>query len=142
MAGKKRKSNAGRPAKIDGLILRILEDAFRRGLSDEMACLTADIATATLYEYQKSNPEFTERKKLLKQNIKMRARELIADRIEHGDHDTAKWLLERRDDAFKPKSKQELNATVGLSLAENIRAARDRAESPTAAVEDAHDGDD
>ncbi len=110
----KKKSNAGRPPKITAAVVQKLEGCFRRGLSDEMACLASGISMSALYVYQQAHPEFVERKKLLKSNIKMRAREIIADKIEEGDHEIAKWLLERRDEEFKPKMKNDFEG--GLTI--------------------------
>ncbi|HGR8341521.1 TPA: hypothetical protein ACL6LC_001802 [Streptococcus pneumoniae] len=88
-----KKTKRGRPTKMTQGTLRKLEELFVRGLSDEEACLLADIGTTTLYDYCKENPEFSERKELLKQRVKIRAKLNISKAIEDGDTDLSKWYL-------------------------------------------------
>lgn len=65
-----------RPKKIDTTVVRKLEHGFLNGLSDREACLFANIAPSTLYEYCKENPEFSERKELLKDQVKLKAKSI------------------------------------------------------------------
>ena len=51
------------------------------GLSDREACIYADIAVSTLYDYCKKHKEFSERKELLKDNIKMKSKLNVAHGI-------------------------------------------------------------
>lgn len=119
------KSKRGRPTKMTAGTLRKLEELFVRGLSDEEACLLADIGTSTLYDYCRDNPQFSERKELLKQRVKTRAKFNISKAIEDGDVDLSKWYLERRDKDFKTKQSvehegaiQTTNPFAGLSTEE------------------------
>ena len=86
----------GRPYAIDEMVLHKLEEAFSLGCSDREACIYANIAPSTLYEYQKRNPEFTERKADLKEKIVLLARQTVAKAIQNGDEKSAQWLLERK----------------------------------------------
>lgn len=122
-----KKTKRGRPTKMTQGTLRKLEELFVRGLSDEEACLLADIGTTTLYDYCKENPEFSERKELLKQRVKIRAKLNISKVIEDGDTDLSKWYLERRDNDFKAKQAvthggeiavNQVNPFAGLSTEE------------------------
>lgn len=122
-----KKTKRGRPTKMTQGTLRKLEELFVRGLSDEEACLLADIGTTTLYDYCKENPEFSERKELLKQRVKTRAKLNISKAIEEGDIDLSKWYLERRDNDFKAKQAvthdgeiavNQVNPFAGLSTEE------------------------
>lgn len=122
-----KKTKRGRPTKMTQGTLRKLEELFVRGLSDEEACLLADIGTTTLYDYCKENPEFSERKELLKQRVKIRAKLNISKVIEDGDTDLSKWYLERRDNDFKTKQAvthggeiavNQVNPFAGLSTEE------------------------
>lgn len=45
------KTKRGRPTKMTQGTVKKLEEAFLRGLSDEEACLYADISKPTLYDY-------------------------------------------------------------------------------------------
>lgn len=109
------KTKRGRPTKMTQGTLRKLEELFVRGLSDEEACLIADIGTTTLYDYCKENPEFSERKELLKQRVKTRAKLNISKAIEDGDIDLSKWYLERRDNDFKTKQAVTHDGEVNIN---------------------------
>lgn len=99
----------GRPTVMTPEIIDKLEEAFIMGSSDLEACLTAGIGKTTLYEYQKLNPDFAERKELLKNSPTLRARRTIAHQLEEGDVATAKWYLER-------KKKDEFSTSADLNL--------------------------
>ncbi|MCK3922852.1 hypothetical protein HCC23_02740 [Streptococcus suis] len=92
-----------------------LEEAFLRGLSDEEACIYADISKPILYDYCDKNPGFLDRKELLKQRVKTRAKLNISKAIEDGDVAISKWYLERKDDEFKTKTKLEHDGTVSVA---------------------------
>lgn len=106
--------NRGRPTKITASVLNKLEDFFLRGLSDREACLLADISPQTLYNYCYKHPEFLERKEILKQRVKIRAKLNISNAIEKGDIDISKWYLERRDEDFKAKQAVTHSANIGI----------------------------
>lgn len=89
-----------------------LEAGFSMGLSDTEACLYANIGTKTLYRYCEDNLEFRQRKEELKNHPKLKAKKIIDEQLADGDQATAKWYLERRDDDFKTKIKQEHDVTV------------------------------
>lgn len=111
------KSNAGRPTVITEDALQKLEFAFSRGLSDEFACHYAGIAESTLYNYQNANPEYVERKRGLKSNLKMHARLNVAEAvIDKKDLDTSKYVLERTDVEYKPKTQSEHVGAVPVQV--------------------------
>lgn len=87
---------AGRPTVINESVVSKLEQAFSMGCSDLEACLFADISKQTLYDYQKKNPEFIDRKAMLKEKMIFKARSVIADALNRKDENTAKWYLERK----------------------------------------------
>lgn len=93
---KKEKSNAGRPPVVTDDVLRQLDLAFASGATDKEACILADISETALYDYQKENPEYTERKKLLKDLPGYRARMVVIEAIEKGDKAMSQWYLERK----------------------------------------------
>jgi hypothetical protein len=93
----------GRPL-FDGknveIILQKLEQMFAMGGSDEEACLYAGISTSALYEYQKKDPEFLERKGMLKLTPMMKARKTVIDSLS-SDVDMAwKFLQKKRPEEF------------------------------------------
>jgi len=112
-------SNVGRPTKMTPLVLGKLEDAFMMGATDEQACLVADINPSTLYDYQKENPEFTQRKAKLKDQPNLLAKMVVLNAVKDGDKNQANWLLERKDPGYvkktENKNQTELNIT-GLTM--------------------------
>lgn len=94
----------GRPTVFSDEVLQKLEQAFSLDCTDEEACIYADIAPSSLYNYQNAHPEFLERKKLLKQKLVLKARTVIANNLNDNDREVAKWYLERkRKDEFSTK---------------------------------------
>lgn len=105
------KKKAGRPTVMTDAVLRKLEHGFSCGLSDREACLYADIWPSTLYEYCENHPEFSERKELLKEQVKMQAKLNLASSISSGDEKASEWYLERKaKDEFSTKT--EVSGTI------------------------------
>ena len=101
---KKKKDGRGRPPVIDEKVVQKLEQAFMIDATDEEACLFAGICRTTLHKYQKQNPEFVDRKILLKKSLTLKAKLNIAASVNKGDKPDSKWLLERRaKDEFSTK---------------------------------------
>lgn len=86
------------------------------GLNDREACLQANIVPQTLYNYCHENPEFFERKELLKDNTKMIAKNNIHAEIVKGDKSLSQWYLERKDKEFKPKQENDNTEKVIIHL--------------------------
>lgn len=112
---KGRKSNAGRPTVMTPETIQKLENGFSMGLSDREACLYAGIVPQTLFNYGATHPEFMERRELLKENVRMRAKMNIHAEVAAGDARTSQWYLERRDPEYANKSETK---TVTLTAAE------------------------
>ncbi len=89
--------------------LNKLEEAFAMGCSDREACFFANISSQTLYNYQKDNPEFVERKAMLKENPVLLARTTVVEAIKGGNVNTSTWLLERK--APDMRTKQDVDIT-------------------------------
>jgi hypothetical protein len=89
------KNKGGRPTVMTEEVLHKLEEAFELDCSDEQACFHAGIGTSTLYNYQKKNPEFVERKSLLRTTLTIKAKMAIAKALEDGDVKVSMWILER-----------------------------------------------
>lgn len=109
------KNKRGRPEAVDELTLHKLEEVFALGGTDKEACIYANISPSTLYNYQNANPNFLERKELLKQQPVLKARRTINDALE-GDIQTARWYVERRDKDFHPKSESEVTKVEKIRL--------------------------
>lgn len=87
---------AGRPTIMTPELVNKLETAFSMGCTDLEACLFANISKQTLYNYQDKNPEFVDRKAMLKEKLILKARSVIAESLNKKDENTAKWYLERK----------------------------------------------
>lgn len=110
---KKEVNKGGRPPKIDKEVLAKLEQAFAMGCSDSEACVFADINMATLYRYQQHNPEFSNRKKLLKDKPVLKARSIVVNALNKNDKEVAKWYLERkRKDEFSLKVENDVTLSM------------------------------
>lgn len=88
------KNKGGRPTIITEQVLQKLEQAFSLGCTDKEACVYADISPATLYNYQKENPKFLERKELLKEKPILRARTTIIQNLDSIGN--AQWFLNKK----------------------------------------------
>jgi len=84
----------GRPTTMTPETIDKLRQAFMMGCSDREACVYANIANQTLYNYQLGNPEFLEQKMTFKAYPLIKARKTIFDNL--GDTKTAQWYLERK----------------------------------------------
>lgn len=88
------KSRGGRPTVMTPEVIGKLEYVFGLGGSDREATFYAGINLDTLYEYQKRNPDFTERKEALKNRPVLKARETVVNSLNKPQH--AEWYLEKR----------------------------------------------
>lgn len=87
----------GRPTVVTDEVLRKLEAAFALGCTDLEACVFADISKTALYDYQKSHPEFAERKEFLKEKPFLKARTTIIESLSDPNH--AFKFMERKKKA-------------------------------------------
>lgn len=103
-------ADVGRPTVMTELTLSKLEEAFSVGATDLEACFFANISKDSLYRYQKENPEFSERKEALKNNLKFQTKKNIAKFLQEGDKDMTKWYGEKKmSDEFKNKREVDIN---------------------------------
>lgn len=107
-------NKGGRPRKIDEAVLRKLEEAFGLGSTDAEACFYADIAPSTLYAYEKENPEFSERKKALKERPILLARRTVVNALETDYNHALRYLERKKRDEFSLRS--ELTGKDGKPL--------------------------
>lgn len=90
----KEKREVGRPTIMTPETIGKLEEVFSIGGTDNEACFYAGIGKTTLYNYQKENPEFVERKEALKERPILKARQTVVKGLD--DADNARWFLERK----------------------------------------------
>lgn len=114
---------AWRPTVIDEAVLSKLEYAFTNSFTDDEASLYANISPATLYRYIEDNPEFWERKEILKKNPNIKAKLNWIKKLEGEDYIASKEWLERKSKG-EFSTKQEVdnnhswNVTIGSLLSE------------------------
>ena len=100
----------GRPTVMTPEVVGKLEQAFSLGCSDIEACLFAGISKQALYDYQTKNPDYADRKAMLKEKLVLKARTVIAESLNKSDENTAKWYLERKaKDEFSTKVENEVS---------------------------------
>jgi len=98
---------AGRPTIMTPETIQKLEDAFTWGCSDLEACCYANISKSTLYDYCVANPEFSERKETLKNNVTMKAKRIIDRALDDDDINTAHKVIDRKEGT---KVKQDITS--------------------------------
>ena len=91
------KNAVGRPTIMTPETIRKLEDAFSWGCTDLEACCNANIGKSSLYKYCDENPEFSERKEVLKNQPVMRARRVVLAALEEDDINTAHKVIDRKE---------------------------------------------
>lgn len=107
---KKKKHPGGRPTVMTEKTLNKLETGFMMGFNVLECCLYADISTQTYYDYINKHEEFSDKIKLLKQNVSMQAKANIAMSIAEGNKEDSKWHLERRNrQEYSLKSESDTN---------------------------------
>ena len=103
--------------------LAVIREGATKGLSIPQCALYAGVSHSTLYDYINANPDFSEEIKQLRENIKMRARLLLSDSIaEQRNLESAKYVLEKTDAEYQPKSKIDVSNTDGTLAAAPIAA--------------------
>lgn len=101
-----------RPTVMTEQVIAKLEEAFAWGCSDTEACLWADIAPATLYQYQEKHPAFTERKAMLKERPILDSRATVARAVKRDADLAMKYLERKRKDEFSTKSESEIKVEL------------------------------
>lgn len=109
----------GRPEKVDEYVLSLLESAFKWGCSDEEACYSAGISPATLYRYQKENPQFREQKEGLKQWPVLVARKTVVENMEKDPALALKYLQLKKKDEFSPRAEITTSGPITFSWIES-----------------------
>lgn len=107
-------NNVGRPTKMTEETLKKLDEAFLLGCTDEEACFYADISHQTLYNYQKDNVEYVERKEALKQNPFLLARTSVIDGFKKNPELALKYLERKKKNEFSLRT--EVTGADGKEL--------------------------
>lgn len=132
------KSNAGRPTVMTKDTLQKLEQAWMIGATDRIACASAGIAEATLYNYLVDHPEYVEIKEHCKSQIAIQALNNTAQAMQGKAWDgkpyspdvaecskvaleTSKWALTHGKYKADFAERQEITGADGESLAPVIK---------------------
>lgn len=97
-----------RPTKMTDQVIAKLEEAFALGCTDLEASLYANIAPATLYNYQEKNQGFLERKTQLKETPILKARATVIKALESSPELALKFLERRKKDEFSLRRENDL----------------------------------
>lgn len=92
-------ADIGRPTLMTEETLNKLEEIFALGGTDKEACFYAGISHQTLYNYQKDNHEFVERKEALKETPILKARRTVVESLKDPNH-AFRYLEKKRRDEF------------------------------------------
>lgn len=105
--------NSGRPTAMTEQTLQKLKEGFAQGFSIENACIWADIAESTYYDYASKNPNFSELCKTLQKKPLIKSILVINKALNEGDIGTAKWYAERKGkDEFSTKTETQLSGEI------------------------------
>ena len=97
-----------RPTKMTKETIDKLEEAFALGCTDLEASLFANIAPATLYNYQDKNEGFLERKTQLKETPVLKARASVISAFEKSPDIALKYLERKKKDEFSLRRENEM----------------------------------
>jgi len=121
MARPTNRSRSGRPKIMTPETIQKLEEAFLLGCTDLEACLMAGISKSTFYSYQDANPDFLDRKLVLKENPVMLARGVLIDALKAKDINTAHKVIERKEGT---KQRLEHTGADGQSMTWNVNVVK------------------
>ncbi len=110
------RNKGGRPSVVTPEVVAKLEEAFNLGCSDLEACFVANISKDALYNYQTRNPEFKERKILLKQNPTYVARKAVIDGLKEDPGLALKYLERKKKDEFGLKQEMQITGDENKPL--------------------------
>jgi len=105
----------GRPKLITEKVLAKLEEWFAYSFTDEESCLFASISPKTLYRYIKENPEFWQRKEILKRQPNIKAKMNWNNKIKDWEYSASKEWLERKS-RNEFSLRQEIQAEVEWNI--------------------------
>lgn len=114
-----------RPTIMTDEVVSKLEEAFAWGCSDKEACLWADIAEKTLYNYQEKYPEFVQRKEQLKETPVMKARKSVVNSLTNDPKLALQFLERKKKDEFSLKTESEITNPDG-SLTPTVKIIDER----------------
>lgn len=106
-------NRVGRKTVINERNIQKLEEIFKLGVTDKIACNYVQISESTFYEHLKKNEGFRSRIELAKEYVRIKASSVVIEAIEKKDVSTAKWWLEKRYSQEFSSMRNQLNVAVG-----------------------------
>lgn len=107
--------STGRPTKMTKEVIQKLESAYLIGATDQQACLTAGISETALYAWQRKNPTFEVRKRMLQSSLALKAKASLDKHIPR-DGKLALDVIERLE-KDKWSLRTELTGSDGTPIA-------------------------
>lgn len=101
--------------KCSDKVLSDLKYAFSSDYTDEEACRYARISKDSYYRWRNESDDFCHEMDVAKDFVFKMAKDLLKNKVAEGDHDAAKWLLERRKKR-EYSLRQELTGGDGTPL--------------------------
>lgn len=114
----------GRPPKITGEVVKLLEDAFKLDAPVTEACQYAGISRTAYYDYVNAHPEFLDRLERLKSMTRFKIRGKVISRALKDPTFGLNYLKLKCDD-FKEKKQVESNVNAAASFIDAIRKHRE-----------------
>jgi hypothetical protein len=105
----------GQPTKFTEVAHQSIRNAAAIGANIKETCLLLGISLQTYYNWKENEPAFFEEIELQKQRMPLKAKQNIAAKIEAGDIDLSRWLLEKKDPEFRPTSKVEHTGSLDIA---------------------------
>lgn len=112
----KSKNPVGRPTVFTKDVIDKLEMVFCLGGTDDEACLYANISVQALYKYQERQPDFLERKRLLKETQALQARQTVATAIKKDPKLAFDYLKAKKRDEFATKTEVEQTGETAVTI--------------------------
>lgn len=97
--------------KLTPKMLKDLEEYFTYGLTDKQACYRAGIATSTFYNYCRENPDWAERREVLKDDVIVNAKITVAKKVKDNDDTYTKLVYQQYKQAERADIKVKVNTS-------------------------------
>lgn len=111
----KKHNNAGRPTVITEVVMKKLEEALKKGMSDKTACQHAKITQATFITHMQTDPIFFERMTSAKNFLKLLAGQRLTRIIKSGADRDAAGLVRFALERLEPETYGQRSAEVQIN---------------------------
>lgn len=98
--------------KLTPEVIKKLEEYFTYGLTDKQACFRAEIGTTQFYSYCRENPDWAERREILKDDVIVNAKITVAKKVKEQDDTYTKLVYQQHKQAERADIK--VNVSTGI----------------------------